>query len=139
MNWTRRRTIPLRQLASAASLSVCAAFTWSSAQAEMTLVRLTPEQYQHSIHDIFGTSIRVDQNKVEPGFRDEGLLALGNRKLTVGSAELERDETLAQAIAAQVVDAKHRPVLVGCKPKSEDAADDGCARNFITRVGLLLF
>jgi len=128
----------LRQL-TVAVLSIGAAFACCSAEAEMTLVRLTPEQYQHSIHDIFGTSIRVDQNKVEPGFRDEGLLALGNRKLTVGSTELERDETLAQAIAAQVVDAKHRPVLVGCKPKAEDAADDGCARSFITRVGLLLF
>jgi Protein of unknown function (DUF1592)/Protein of unknown function (DUF1588)/Protein of unknown function (DUF1595)/Protein of unknown function (DUF1585) len=138
MNWMSRPTPPLRQL-SVAVLSIGAAFVCSSAEAEMTLVRLTPEQYQHSIHDIFGTSIRVDQNKVEPGFRDEGLLALGNRKLTVGSSELERDETLAQAIAAQVVDAKHRPVLVGCKPKAEDAADDGCARNFITRVGLLLF
>ncbi len=142
MNWTSRPPTPWRQLASVASiatLSLCAAFAWSSAQAEMTLVRLTPEQYQYSIHDIFGTSIRVDQNKVEPGFRDEGLLALGNRKLTVGSAELERDETLAQAIAAQVVDAKHRPVLLGCKPQSENAPDDGCARSFITRVGLLLF
>src|SRR5579862_4238881 len=129
----------LRQVVPVAALSASAAFTWSSAQAEMTLVRLTPEQYQHSVHDIFGTSIRVDQNKVEPGFRDDGLLALGNRKLTVGSTELERDETLAQAIAAQVVDAKHRPVLVGCKPKAEDAADDACARSFITRVGLLLF
>src|SRR5579872_6247132 len=139
MNWTMRPAMPLRSLTVGAALSVCAAFAWSSAQAEMTLVRLTPEQYQHSIHDIFGTSIRVDQNKVEPGFRDEGLLALGNRKLTVGSAELERDETLAQAIATQVVDAKHRPVLVGCKPKAEDAPDDGCARSFITRVGLMLF
>src|SRR5579872_4044558 len=105
-----RPPMPLRQLISVATLSVSAALACSSARAEMTLVRLTPEQYQHSIHDIFGTSIRVDQNKVEPGFRDDGLLALGNRKLTVGSAELERDETLAQAIAAQVVDAKHRPV-----------------------------
>ena len=139
MNWTMRPAMPLRSLTFGALVTVCAAFAWSSAQAEMTLVRLTPEQYQHSIHDIFGTSIRVDQNKVEPGFRDEGLLALGNRKLTVGSAELERDETLAQAIAAQVVDAKHRPVLLGCKPKSENAPDDDCARSFITRVGVMLF
>ena len=77
---------------------------WVSARAEMNLVRLTPEQYQRTIHDIFGANMQVDDNKVDPGFRDEGLLALGNRKLTLGSAELERDETLAQEIAAQVVD-----------------------------------
>src|SRR5579862_2022605 len=135
--WNTENSI--RKIIPTLGLSLCACLSWSLAQAETTLVRLTPEEYQHSIHDIFGTSIRVDQNKVEPGFREDGLVALGNRKLTVGSTELERDETLAQAIAAQVVDAKHRPVLVGCKPKAEDAADDGCARSFITRVGLLLF
>ena len=130
MKGSTRPPMPLRSLAAVAALSVCAAFAWSSARAGMMLVRLTPEQYQHSIHDIFGTSIRVDDNKVEPGFRDEGLLALGNRKLTVGSSELERDETLAQAIAAQVVDAKHRRDAPRLQAQIRD-----CARRWLrTRV-----
>src|SRR5579862_6775746 len=125
-------------------LIVAAALAWSAllpwqAQAAVSLVRLTPEQYLRTIHDIFGASIRVDDNKVEPGFRDEGLLAIGDRKLTVGSAELERYETLAQEIAGQVVDAKHRAILLGCQPKSEDNADDACATEFLGKVGLLLF
>jgi hypothetical protein len=85
------------QLLAAAALA--ALLPWAAAQADMTLIRLTPEQYLRSIHDIFGLSVHVDENKVEPGFRDEGLLAIGDRKLTVGSAELERYETLAQQIA----------------------------------------
>jgi hypothetical protein len=129
----------LRKLAGAIVLNLCACMAWSRAEADTALLRLTPNQYQNAIHDIFGPSIHVDQNKVEPGVREDGLLALGNRKLTVGSSEFERDETLAREVAAQVVDAKRRPVLMGCKPKNEGAPDDTCARSFITRVGLLLF
>src|ERR1700730_13054557 len=118
---------------------LCTGGTWSVAKAETNFVRLTPEQYQRSIRDIFGASIHVDDNKVEPGFRTEGLLALGNRKLTVGSSEFAGDEAGARDLADQVVDPRHRAMLVGCAPKSEDAPDDACARQFITRLGLLLF
>jgi uncharacterized protein DUF1592/uncharacterized protein DUF1588/uncharacterized protein DUF1595/uncharacterized protein DUF1585 len=118
---------------------LCAGGPWSAAKAETNFIRLTPEQYQRSIHDIFGASIRVDDNKAEPGFRTEGLLALGNRKLTVGSSELASYEAGARGLADQVVDPRHRAVLMGCTPKSEDAPDDACARQFIARLGLLLF
>jgi hypothetical protein len=133
------RAGPLTRLAVClGGLGLCAALP-SMARAAMTLVRVTPDQYQRSIHDIFGDSIHIGQNKVDPGFREDGLLAVGNRKLTVGSSELERDETLAQEIAYQVVDPKHRDELVRCKPRAEDAADDVCAGTFIRHVGLLLF
>jgi hypothetical protein len=131
----------MKHVSTAALVGVilCAGVPWSSAKAEMNFIRLTPEQYQRSIHDIFGASIRVDDNKAEPGFRTEGLLALGNRKLTVGSSELAGYEAGARDLADQVVDSRHRAMLVGCTPKSEDAPDDACARQFITRLGLLLF
>jgi len=107
--------------------------------AQVSFVRLTTEEYRRTIRDVFGPTIRMVDNKVEPGFRDEGLLALGTRKLTVGSAELERDEELAQDIATQVVDPRRRATLVHCEPRSETAADDACAKSFISRVGLYLF
>lgn len=110
-----------------------------AAQTSLSFVRLTPDQYQRSIQDIFGSNIRVKDNKVSPGFRDEGLLALGTRKLTIGSAEMEQYEELAQDIAAQVVDPGRRAMLVSCKPKSEQAPDDGCAAGFLKKVGLFLF
>jgi hypothetical protein len=135
----RAATVVARAATVMAAVALTALLPWSAARAEMTLIRLTPEEYLRSIHDIFGLSIHVDENKVEPGFRDEGLLAIGDRKLTVGSAELERYETLAQEIARQVVDPQHRAILVGCKPAAEDAPDDACAARFIAKVGLLLF
>jgi hypothetical protein len=133
---TLMRHIPAVSLVGAI---LCTSGYWSAAKAETTFVRLTPEQYQRSVHDIFGPSIRVDDNKVEPGFRTEGLLALGNRKLTVGSSEFASDEAGGQDLADQVVDPRRRTMLVGCTPKSEDAPDDACARQFITKLGLLLF
>src|SRR5579862_2842561 len=100
---------------------LCTGGPWSVAKAETSFVRLTPEQYQRSVHDILGPSIRVVDNKVEPGFRAEGVLAVGNRKLTVGSSEFASDEAGAQDLADQVVDPRRRAMLVGCTPKSEDA------------------
>jgi hypothetical protein len=110
----------------------------ATAQATTTLIRVTPEQYRRTIHHVFGEGIRVEDNKVQPGFRDEGLLAVGERKLTITSAELEQYEKLAQDIAAQVVEPRRRAALVQCTPKSEQAADDACAAKFLARAGRLL-
>ncbi len=109
------------------------------AQETASLVRLTPEQYERSIHDIFGADISIDANKVDPGFRDDGLLALGNRRLTLSAAALERDDTLAQQIALQVADPHRRATLIGCSPSSDQAPDDACTARFVERVGLPLF
>jgi hypothetical protein len=103
------------------------------------LVRLTPAQYERSIRDIFGASIAIDVNKAAPGFRDEGLLALGTRRLTITSAEMQQYEKLAQDVATQVVQPNRRATLLGCKPASEQAADDKCAAAFLQKVGLYLF
>ncbi|MFM7783708.1 MAG: hypothetical protein ACKPE6_03520, partial [Gammaproteobacteria bacterium] len=107
--------------------------------AQLELIRITPEQYQQSIRDVFGASIRIPDNPIEPGLREEGLLAVGGRKLTISSAGLERYESLARDIAAQVVEPRRRAVLVQCDPASESRPDRACATQFVRRVGLLLF
>jgi len=129
--------VPLSAVLVALALFGCA--PWAAARADVNIVRLTPEQYQHAIHDTFGPDIHVGDNKVDPGVRDEGLVALGNRKLTMGSSELERDEALAQEIASQVVDPQRRATMISCQPASELQPDDQCAGQFIARAGRLLF
>ncbi len=131
----------LWQIAVATALPLCASLWGSLAQADadVGIVRLTPDQYQRAIHDIFGPNVQVGDNQVEPGVREDGLLAVGNRKLTVGSTELERDETLAREIAAQVVDPNRRATLLECQPKSARGPDDACAARFLARAGRLLF
>ena len=106
------------------------------AQQSAGLVRLTPEQYERSIHDIFGADISIDANKVDPGFRDDGLLALGNRRLTLSAAALERDDTLAQQIAAQVADPHRRATLVGCNRARTRRRTMPARARFVERVGL---
>ncbi len=123
---------------------ICAASDQNAAPAaesagSLYLVRLTPAQYERSIRDIFGSSIRIDVNKAAPGFRDEGLLALGTRRLTITSAEMQQYEKLAQDVATQVLEPNRRATLLGCKPASEQAADDKCAAAFLGKVGLYLF
>ena len=90
---------------------------------EGALVRLTTAQYERSVHDIFGESIKVDGGIVDPGVRENGLLALGARKLTLSAAALERYESLARQVAAQVTDPRHRATLIPCKPQTETAPD----------------
>ena len=109
------------------------------AAGEMTLLRLTPAQYQRAIHEIFGPDVQVDHGTTVLGVRDRGLLALGARRSTLSAAEIERFEALAQRIAAQVTDASRRATLIGCRPTAEDAPDDACAARFVTRAGRFLF
>jgi hypothetical protein len=132
-----RRIFKLSTIAAGVALSATLAF--AAAAAEVTFVRITPEQYQRSIHDIFGASIKLDANAVETGFRDQGLLAVGARKLAMTSAGLEQFESLAQQVAVQVIDPRRAATLVHCTPKAADAPDEACASQFIKRVGLLVF
>ncbi len=110
-----------------------------SAAEEMTFLRLTPAQYQRAIHEIFGPSIQVDDGAMVLGVRDDGLLALGARRSTLSAAELERYEGLAQQIAEQVTDPGRRSTLIQCRPEADDAPDDECAGQFVTRAGRFLF
>ena len=111
----------------------------SQAAEESALVRLTPAQYERSIHDIFGESIQVDRVIVDPGVRENGLLALGARKLTLSAAALERYESLARQVAVQVTNDRHRATLIPCTPEVETAPDATCAAQFLSRAGRYLF
>ena len=111
----------------------------SSVEERLTFVRLTAEQYRNAIRDIFGESIEVRGDAVSSGVREAGLIALGDRRLTLSSSEVESFEVLALDIAAQVLKPSRRNTLIPCKPKSENSVDDECASEFISSVGLHLF
>ena len=146
MKNVRRRSLE-RGLAVAASLlafgvsiptnSAMAADT-AAAVEEPTSVRLSPSQFKQTIADVFGSSI-VISGRFEPEVREQGLLAVGARKASVTDMGLERYDDLARFIARQVVDDRNRITLIPCKPQSASAADEACARAFITAVGRLLY
>jgi hypothetical protein len=100
--------------------------------------RLTQEQYQTIIADIFGADIKIG-GRFEPDLRKSGLLAVGAGEVSVTPAGFEQYDSMARGAAAQIVDEKHRDMLVGCKPASAKAADDACAGSFYAAVGRLLY
>jgi hypothetical protein len=100
--------------------------------------RLSESEYRNSIADIFGPGIEV-QGRFEPDRRVGGLLSASSAILSITPAGFEAYAKMADAIAAQVVDAKHRGTLIACKPADAKAADDACAGQVIAQYGLLLF
>src|SRR3546814_18473136 len=52
---------------------------------------------------------------------------------------IEQYDAAAQGVAAAVTGEQHRERLVPCKPKSDTAFDEACAKAFVEHYGLLLF
>jgi hypothetical protein len=100
--------------------------------------RLSEDQYRHIIADVFGSDIAV-AGRFDPLNRTEGLLTLGSAQAAITPAAYEQFDGMAHAIAAQVVDEQHRDILLPCKPTKADGPDDACARQFLARVGRLLY
>jgi hypothetical protein len=100
--------------------------------------RLTEAQYRNIITDLFGSDIAVAA-RFDPLNRTAGLLEVGASSAAITPSAYEQYDALARSIASQVVDARHRDILVPCKPAAGAATDDGCARNFLNSVGRLLY
>lgn len=110
----------------------------SDGASKPTSLRISPSQYQQIIADVFGFSITIT-GRFEPELRDEGLAAVGAARASFSDAGIERYDELARGIASQVVDEKHRKVLIHCQPKNARASDDECARTFLQQTGRLLY
>ncbi len=110
----------------------------NSAANPTVLRRLTQLQYRNIISDTFGPDIKIG-GRFEPDMRENGLLELGSGRASIPAAGLAQYAGMARSVAAQVLDDKHRAAFVGCVPADAKAADDACARQFITDAGLLLY
>jgi len=109
----------------------------NSASDQPLSIRISPSQYRQSITDIFGSSITI-AGGFETETRREGLMAVGARTTNVTDSGFERYDVVARGIAQQVVE-RYRDALIPCKPADAQAADEACARKFITAAGRLLY
>ena len=100
--------------------------------------RLTEDQYRASIADIFGADIEV-AGPFEPDIRRDGLLNVGATFASVTPSGFEHYESMALAIAGQVLEPARRDAVVPCVPARDDAPDDACAAAFVAQVGQRLF
>ncbi len=103
----------------------------------LVMRRLTEDQYRNTIKDVFG-DLAIG-GRFEPDTRDEMLIAVGASKATVTPGGFEQYDRMAMGIAQQVVSPERRKEYLPCKPASETAADEACARAIITRVGNMLY
>jgi hypothetical protein len=105
---------------------------------EATLRRLSAEQYQNVIADLFGPTIELG-GRFEPELRVGGLTAVGAASVSVTAAGMEQYDMMARRIAAQVVDERRRDLMLSCKPADAKLADDACARQVLAESGLWLY
>lgn len=117
---------------------ILAAAAAPAADRETPARRLTPEQYQAVVADVFGSAIKIG-GRFDPGLRIDGLLEVGASQANISPSGMEQYDVIARSIAAQVMDERRRDLMVHCRPKSLTAPDDACAGLFFTEVGELLF
>ena len=103
----------------------------------LVMRRLTEDQYRNTVKDLFGDV--VIGGRFEPDTREEQLIAVGASKATVTPGGMEEYDRMASGVASQVVDARRREEFIPCKPANAKAADDACARTFLTKVGHVLY
>ncbi|USI77612.1 DUF1592 domain-containing protein [Sphingopyxis sp. USTB-05] len=102
------------------------------------MVKLSPDQYRQTIASIFGPAVKIEGQFVEPGVREDGLLAVGAGQVSITSAGLEAADAMAAGIAQQVFDPTMRASTMPCKPEATNRPDDKCAGEFFSKVGRLL-
>ena len=95
-------------------------------------------QYVNTLRMIFGQDLRITP-KFAPVPRVQGLIAIGSSVANMTSGALDQFDAVARIAAEQVTSSQKRDFSIPCHPKSDTAADDKCAGEFLPRVGSLLF
>ncbi len=125
--------------AALATIAAVSAFSADdAASAGPATLRLTTAQYRQIIGDVFGPTVNAG-GRFDPDIRYNGLVQLGAGRVSITASGLEGYDATARKIAEQVVSKDHRATLMPCAPKAADAADDACARQFLSDVGRLLY
>jgi hypothetical protein len=118
------------------SMTVGAASSTPTAWVPSPLI--SPEEYRATIASVFGADITIP-GRFEPQTRERGLLAVGATTASISADGLERYDSMARGIAAQVVEPKRRRTLFPCAPRNAERDDEACARSFIVSAGRFLF
>lgn len=125
-------------LPAALVLAACAPAEPPSAGAPASMRRLSNDQYRNIIADVFGPQITV-AGQADALQRSDSLLAVGASKAEITPSGYEKYYAMAQSVAAQAVDPDNRASIVPCTPRSAAEPDEKCARQFLAKVGRLLY
>lgn len=130
-------------MAAATLLTACGGSELAEPESSGTPLRvrlMTGEQFSNTMADIFGADIsNAVPAPLPPLTRTDGLLASGAASVGLTSDQAQQLQQAATAIAAKVVDKKHRDFLIPCKPESLTEPDNLCATEFLKETGRLLY
>lgn len=96
------------------------------------LRRLTQEQFEGHIHDLFGDDVVVPSS-LEPDVRIDGLEQVGAHLATVSPRGVDQYQTAAQEVARQAITPERRGRWMACEPSG--VADDTCAEQSLRVLG----
>ena len=122
----------------AATVAAIAQETASKPAAAISARLITQAQYVNTLRAIFGSNVKFPA-VLAPMHRVGGLVDVGASTAVVTGGSLERFDSAARAVAKDVFSPARRDYLMPCRPASEKAPDDACARKFLTPVSRLLF
>ena len=100
--------------------------------------RLNEAQYVRSIEQIFGPGIQVP-GRFDPPLREDGLMAIGDGRVTVSPSGVEQYELRAREISARVLADDRRATVAPCAAGKAAAFDEACATAFFAKYGRLLY
>lgn len=100
--------------------------------------RLNEAQYVRSIEQIFGPGIDVP-GRFDPPLREQGLLAIGDAKVTVTPSGIEQYELRAREIAAHFIASDQGKSAIPCSPAAPGSFDAACASKFFADYGRQLY
>lgn len=122
----------------ALALSACGESEPLTGGAPAEMRRLTVEQYQNVIHDVFGEHIEI-ASRFDPLVRTDGLFAVGASNALITPSGFEKFYNIARSVASQVVNDDNRLTLVPCTPVDASGADEVCSRQFFAEAGRYLY
>jgi len=144
----------VRRILAVAGLAATLSFAWSSVpilgepapvSGVMETVgtfggfrRLNEAQYIRSIEQVFGPGIAVP-GRFDPSRREDGLMAIGEGRVTVSPSGIEQYELRAREISAHVLAGEERRSIIPCAATAAGAFDGTCATSFFARYGRLLY
>jgi hypothetical protein len=148
------RAISLRRLFAAGGIAAAFTLGWSIGPIQGEVAQATPAaepdfglsgfrrlneaQYVRSIEQIFGSDITVP-GRFDPPRREDGLMAIGDARVTVTPSGIEQYELRAREISAQVLAESRRAAIVPCAASMPTGFDKECATAFLSKYGRLLF
>jgi hypothetical protein len=124
--------------APSAALSKAASSPAEQVGSPRRLRLLTAEQLRNTLSYVFGPDISLPK-AFAPVTRTDGLLAVGSSFAGLTASQMEIYQKTAAQAASQVVNERNRNFLVPCTPKDDKAADESCARLFLSSVGRLVY